>query len=318
MGIAAALGDRMKRLVSGFLMAASLQAATYYVTVAGLGGEADYDVRFTSWAKEIDKLLKSAGAEVKATTLSGSNATRAGVTGVLNEIAKTAGPQDVLVLMLIGHGTFDGVEYKFNLPGPDISGTELAALLDRVKTQRQLVVNMTSASGGSLAALKKEGRAVIMATKTGTEKNAVVFPRYWIEAMRDSASDTDKNEVISALEAFRYAEQKTARFYETQKRIATEHPQLEDTGKGDAVKTPSPENGEGLLAAKFPLLRIGAAQAAAKDPKKQALLQKKEQLEQQIDQLKYQRAAMPSDSYRQQLAKLLLELAQVQEELDKP
>ena len=49
---------------------------------------------------------------------------------------------------------------------------------------------------------------VITATKTGTEKNATVFARYWVEALRDPAADTDKNETISALEAFRYAERK--------------------------------------------------------------------------------------------------------------
>ena len=39
------------------------------------------------------------------------------------------------MLILIGHGTFDGVEYKFNLVGPDISGAELAALCDRMCRQ---------------------------------------------------------------------------------------------------------------------------------------------------------------------------------------
>ena len=34
------------------------------------------------------------------------------------ELASTAKPDDALVLMLIGHGTYDGVEYKFNIPGP--------------------------------------------------------------------------------------------------------------------------------------------------------------------------------------------------------
>ena len=31
------------------------------------------------------------------------------------------------MLILIGHGSFDGDEYKFNLVGPDISAAELAA-----------------------------------------------------------------------------------------------------------------------------------------------------------------------------------------------
>jgi hypothetical protein len=92
---------------------------------------------------------------------------------------------------------------------------------------------------------------------------------------------------------------------------------LEDTGKGDGVRTPSAENGEGLLASRFTLLRIGEAQIAAATPEKKALLAKREELEQQIDQLKYQKAALPVEEYKKQLAALLLELAKTQAELDK-
>lgn len=291
-------------------------AATHYVTVAGLGGEPEYEQRFESLAKEIDKLLKGAAGGGRVETLYGAQATKAKVTEILAGLSKASTGNDALVLMLIGHGTFDGIEYKFNLPGPDVGSVELASLLDRVPGQ-QLIVNMTSCSGGSAPALMKEGRAVITATKNGSEKNATVFARYWAEALRDPAADADKNEVISALEAFKYATEKTQRFYDTQKRLSTEHSQIEDTGKGEPTRTPSPDNGQGLLAGKFALLRLGSAQAAAATPGKRALLEKKEQLEQKIDQLKYSRAAMPTDQYRKQLAALLLELAQTQEELDK-
>ena len=179
-----------------------------------------------------------------------------------------------------------------------MSATDLAKLLDKVRATRQLVVNMTSASGGSIEALKRQNRVLITATKAGSEKNATVFTRYWLEALRDPAADTDKNDTISALEAFRYAQQKTANFYETQKRLATEHAVIEDTGAGVAVRTPSAENGNGLRAAAFPLVRLGSAQAAANDPEKRKLLEKKEDLEQQIDKLKYEKAAMPADEYK--------------------
>jgi hypothetical protein len=72
-----------------------------------------------------------------------------------------------------------------------------------------------------------------------------------------------------------------------------------------------------MLLSSFTLLRIGAAQRAAADPAKRALLDKKEEMERQIDTLKYQKAAMPDDQYRQQLTAALLELARVQQELDK-
>src|SRR5580700_63775 len=297
--------------------ARAAQAAPYYVTVAGLGGEPDYEQRFTALAKDLDKLFKAAANDAHVYTFTASDATKAKLTETLGQIARDAKADDEFTLILIGHGSYDGEQYKFNLPGPDISGEDLAILCDRILAKRQLIVNTTSASGGSIGALQKAGRIVIAATKTGTEKNATVFARYWVDALRDGSADTDKNEAISALEAFIYADRKTAAFYESQKRLATEHAVFEDTGKKEAVRAASAENGEGLLAANFVLLRLGAAQKAANDPAKRALLDKKEELERKIDTLKYQKAAMSAEDYKGQLSAALLELARVQEDLDK-
>jgi len=292
-------------------------AAPYYVTVAGLGGEADYEQRFTALAKDLDKIFKAAAADAHVYTLTGADSTKAHLTETLQQIAREAKPEDQFTLVLIGHGSYDGEEYKFNLPGPDISGEDLAILCDRIAAKRQLIVNTTSASGGSIGALQRAGRVVITATKTGTEKNATVFARYWVDSLRDGSADTDKNEAISALESFIYADRKTAEFYESQKRLATEHPVFEDTGKKEAVRAASAESGEGQLAGSFVVLRLRAAQAAANDPAKRALLAKKEELEQKIDLLKYQKAAMSADDYKKQLSDALLELAKTQEGLDK-
>jgi hypothetical protein len=299
------------------LMALPARGSVYSVTVAGLVGEPDYEQRFTAGANDLDKLLKTAGADVHVYTLTGAAATRARLTQVLAQVAHDARPEDDFVLTLIGHGSFDGVEYKFNLVGPDVSAAELADLCNRVAARRQLIVNTTSSSGGSIAALERPGRAIIAATKSGTEKNATVFARYWVEALRDPTVDVDKNEAISALEAFEYADRKTVAFYESQKRLATEHAVFEDTGKSDAVRAPSAETGQGRLLSNFTLLRMGAAQRAADDPAKRDLLAKKEELEQKVDTLKYQRAAMSQEDYKKQLTEALLELARIQEELDK-
>ncbi|HUB33268.1 MAG TPA: hypothetical protein VMA31_09570 [Bryobacteraceae bacterium] len=298
-----------------FLCALSAHATTFYLTISGLGGEPDYDQRFKMWAEDIDSSLKKAGGDTRVITLEAP--TRDKIRTQFAEITKDAKPADALVLMLIGHGSFDGVDYKFNIPGPDITGTELASLLDRIPATRQLVVNMTSSSGGSIEFLRRPNRVVISATKTGTEKNATVFARYWAEALRDPAADTDKNDSVSALEAFHYAERKTAEFFETNKRLATEHAVLEDTGKGEGERDPKQENGEGRLAAAFPVVRLGANAAAARDPVKRPLLERKEQIEQAIDQLKYEKAAMPADEYKKQLTTLLIELAKTQEALEK-
>jgi hypothetical protein len=293
------------------------RADTYFVTVAGLGGEPDYEQRFTELATDLDRIFKAAGANSHVFTLSGKDATRSNLTTVLRTIAEQAKPEDDFVLTLIGHGTYDGLEYKFNLVGPDVSGAGLAQLCGRIASKRQLVVNTSSASGGSLAALARHGRAVIAATKSGTEKNATVFARYWVEALQDSRADLDKNDSISALEAFQYATSKTAAFYESQKRLATEHAVFADTGTGAAVRVASTASGAGRLLSSVTLVRLGTERTAASDPAKRSLLVKKEQLERRIDTLKYQRAALSPQEYKQQLTESLVALAKVQEELDK-
>jgi hypothetical protein len=303
------------RLAALFACAICAHGATYYVTVSGLGGEPDYEQRFKMWAEDIDGSLKKAGGDAKVFTLQAP--TKEKVKAQFAEIARTAKPDDALVVMLIGHGSYDGVEYKFNIPGPDLTGAEIASLLDRVPATRQLVVVTTSSSGGAIEFLRRPNRVVIAATKGGTEKNATVFARFWAEALREPAADTDKNETVSAMEAFHYAQKKTAEFFESQKRLATEHAVLEDTGKGEGERDPKPENGEGKLASAFPVVRIGANAAAARDPNKRPLLDKKEQIENAIDKLKFEKAAMNAAEYKQQLTALLVELAKVQEELDK-
>ena len=295
--------------------ASQARAATYYVIVAGLGGEPDYEQRFTGAANDLDRVFKAGSESAHVFTLIGTQANATQLRATMGSVARDAKADDDFVLILIGHGSFDGVEYKFNLVGPDLTSSELAELRDRITARRQLVVNTTSSSGGSVAALERPGRAVIAATKSGTEKNATVFARYWVEALQDPAADTDKSDSISAMEAFVYAAKKTAAFYDAQKRLATEHAVFDDVGHGDPVRTQ--ENGQGLLMSSITVVRLGAGAQASNDPAKRALLEKKEELEQKIDELKYKKAAMEPEDYKQQLTAALVELAKVQEELDK-
>ncbi len=274
-------------------LAASAFGAEYRLTVAGLGGEPDYEQRFAALAADT---AKYGGAQV----LSGTQATREAIKAAIDKVAAQSRADDTFILTLIGHGTFDGLVYKFNIPGPDVSADELRAWLEKVQA-KQLVVVATSCSGAASTVLKAPNRAVITATKSGTEKNAVVFSRYWVEAMRDASADADKSDSVSAQEAFNYAKQKTASFYEMQKRLATEHPVMDDSGIG----------------ARFTLVRFGAAQRALNDPQKRMMLAHKEALEAAIDALKLEKAAMPIAEYKQKLNALLVELARIQEELDK-
>jgi hypothetical protein len=320
-GAAAEMGCDLKipsvsRILALFAMAAlAARAESYYLIVAGLGGEAEYEQRFTGWASDLTKLLK-AEPNSKVETLSGKDASKANIETKMREVAGAAKADDEFVALFIGHGSFDEQDYKFNIPGPDISAKELGALLDKIQA-KQAVILMTSSSGGAIPALQKPKRVVVTATKSGTEKNATIFARYFIEALRDKEADTDKSEILTVQEAFHYAEQKTAKFFETQKRLATEHAVIEDAGKGEGVKDPSPDNGEGLVAGRFTLLHLGSVASLVNDPEKQKLLKHKEELEASIDQLKYEKASMALPQYRQQLQEYLLDLAKTQEALDK-
>ena len=310
------MGCGVKRLLLALtcLLALAAHARTFYVIVAGLGGEPEYEQRFAAAANDLDRIFKAADATARVYTLVGAEATAARFRDTMNTVEREAKTDDDFVLILIGHGSFDGIEYKFDLPGPDVTAAEIAAMCDRVPSRRQLIVDTTSASGGAMQALEKPGRAVIAATKSGTEKNATVFARYWVEAFEDPSADADKSDSVSAMEAFLYATEKTAAFYNTEKRLAAEHAVFNDVGHGEPVREAG--NGQGMLLSNFTLLRLGASQLAANDPAKRALLDKKEELERKIDILKYRKAAMDPADYKKQLTDALVELSKVQEKLD--
>lgn len=298
-----------------FLLSTYANADIYYVVVSGLGGEPDYEQRFNAEAKDLDKILKNSTHSAHGFMLVGMEASSSRLKETLTTIAHSAKPEDDFVLILIGHGSFDGITYKFNLPGPDITAEEIAESCNHISSRRQLIVNTSSASGGAISALRHPGRAIVTATKSGTEKNATIFARYWVEALQDPSADTDKSGSISALEAFAYATKKTGSFYDSQKRLATEHAVFTDTISGEPVREAT--GGQGALMSSLILLRLGETQSAGSDPAKRILLGKKEELEQKIDTLKYQKAAMDPAEYKKQLTTMLLDLAHVQQEIDK-
>jgi hypothetical protein len=317
MAAPATMGSGVKIVLLVMLALPQLHAATYDVIVAGLGGTPEYQTQFDKWASDLEHNLQANGPDTHIQKITGAAATRDNLRHVLTDLAGSLRPDDAFALMMIGHGTFDGTEYKYNIPGPDITAEELAQLLNRLPATRQLVVNMTSCSGASLPVLARKDRIVITATKSGTEKNATVFARYWIDALQDPAADADHNGSVSALEAFEYARRKTAGYFDAEKLLATEHPLLSDNGTATGIRDVKAPGANTFMAAAFPVLRPPTETATAVNPEKQQLLSKKQELEAKIDKLKYQKASMEPDEYKQQLTALLLELARTQADIDR-
>ena len=72
------------------------------------------------------------------------------------EIKKSRRKDDFVLMVLLGHGTFDGDVAKFNLVGPDLTANDWTELLDRRAGPRR-VVNTTEASFPFLEALTRQG-----------------------------------------------------------------------------------------------------------------------------------------------------------------
>ncbi|MBI3934816.1 MAG: hypothetical protein HY316_08985 [Acidobacteria bacterium] len=311
-------------VLTGVARAQTAQPSTYAVIITGLGGDPDYGKMIDGWGKDLHTALEKSGLgkdhlywlastkqeEVYAVSQADQ------IKRLLDMLAARMTPQDAFQLFLIGHGSYDDYDYRFNIPGPDLTAGQISELLARIPCERQLVVNMTSASGASLPLWQKKGRIVITSTSAGQERNFSVFARYFVAALQEPAADADKNESISALETYRYAVREVMRYYESQKRLATEHPLIEDRGEGEGVREATPENGEGLLAMAMALRHMGNAETALDTPQARPLRARKRQAEEAIEQLKYKKASMDTADYMQQLEALLVDLAQVQQQLD--
>jgi hypothetical protein len=244
--------------------------------------------------------------------------TRDNLTQVCRDIAAKARKEDLVFVFMTGHGSYEQNTYKLNLPGPDPTGDELAALFSLFAVDRTVVVNATNSSGGSLGSLSQPGRIVITSTKSGMERNQTHFASFFIEGLKAENGDTDKNERVSMLEAFAYAALKVEEYYSKEEALQTEHPILDDNGDGQGHDKPGPDNGDGSLArvtymdAGSPLITRGAL-----SPERQALAQEAQSLERQIEAIKYAKSGMPEEEYEKKLEALLLKLARINEQLRK-
>ena len=235
---------------------------------------------------------------------------------VCRDLAGKVNKEDLVFVFIDGHGSYDGKAYKLNLVGPDPTAEKLAAILYSIPAQRFVILNATNCSGGSVPALSQEGRIVIAATKSGTEKNQTHMGRYFIDAFADNAADSDKNGRVSIAEAFSFTKKKVEDYYGSEGNLQTEHPVLDDNGDAKANDKPSPENGDGLLAANT-FLDAGVPSGIRKGltAEQQELERAARELEKQIEALKYSKDKMTEAEYENKLEDLLLRLARINAKL---
>ena len=302
-----------------FVASPAFAADRYALIVSGASGEPQYQQQYGEWRTSLIGVLheKLSFDESHIETLfDGGDADHASnainVRRAVDRLRARMRGDDVLLIVLLGHGTFDGTEAKFNLVGPDLTASEWAALLKPLPG-RLVVVNSSAASFPFLERLAGPRRIVVTATDSASQRFDTVFPRYFIEALGDPASDIDKNGRVSIWEAFLSSSLKVRRYYEQKGQLATERALLDDNGDGQGREAGG-DGTDGSLASRA-YLDPDTADAAPTDEELLALLQKRATLETDADDLKERRALMTPEEYAKEFERLMLELARVSRDI---
>ena len=296
----------------------------FLLIVVGLAGDPEHGKTFHKWGTTMaeaserlgvpkERLVYLVDQPMEGDAAVSGRATRDEIGKALDGFAKQAGPEDVVFIMLIGHGSFDGRESKFNLPGPDMAAADFNLLLKRLPTKQVVLVNATSASGPFIDGLSAPGRTIVTATRSGAEHFTTLFGGFFIDALTSEAADADKNKRVSVLEAFKFAKTEVARAYEREGLLATEHALLDDDGDKEGSADPSntgndPKNKDGKVAA---VLSLGVAgdDGLPSDPKLRALHVERRDLERRVESLRLLKESMDPAKYSAELEKLVTAIA---------
>jgi len=301
------------------LMLPSIAAAQerFALVVEGAPGEAKYAEQHAGWrdklAKTLREVYKIPGSQLVVLNGSGtaSPATSEAVRAAITRFSTSMRPMDVVLIVLIGHGTFDGEHAKFNLVGPDLSAAEWKALVDRLPGE-VVFVNTASASSPFIQAISGPKRVVITATAVPAQRFHTVFAEYFIDGLARSDADIDRNGRRSVFEAFAYASLRVRQHYEQRGQLATERALIDDDGDGTGRESAA----EGRDGTRASLAYLDADRAAiVTDAGMLRLMQRRDALLLEIDELKKRRLMMPPAEYDGLLEKLLIDLALVSREI---
>ncbi len=291
----------------------------FLLIIVGLAGDPEHGTAFEKWGASMAAAGGRLGVEREhvvllgeagdGTTRPSGRATKDEILKAFDAMSKSATADDVVFVTLLGHGSFDGVDAKFNLPGPDLSAKEFNALIRRLPTRQIVFVNTSSASGPFIEELSGPGRTIVTATRNGAERYATLFGGYFVDGLTSDEADADKNKRISVLEAFRFAKGEVTRAYEREGLLATEHALLDDNGDKQGSPEPTPTAADGKLAA---ALSVGSTEAALplpSDPKLRALVIEQRELERRVEALRLLKDSMEPARYQSELERLVTELA---------
>jgi hypothetical protein len=275
-------------------------SATQVLVISGLGGEAEYAQRFEDWSANIAQHAATVEGSAGVTRLAGAAVSAQSIEAAIRSTAAKLKAGDSFVLVLLGHGSFDGNDYRFNIPGPDVTGAQLATWLNRIPASiPQLIVNATSTSGAVAEQWAKPNRIIITATQSGGERNATKFGGFWAEALGNAEADLDKDGIITAQEAYDFANRRVADAFKADASIVTEHARI-----------------VGKEAARFIVARLGGAAQFASDDELIALRAQQRQFEEQLGALRVQKSELTEDDFYARIEPVLVDMARLGVRID--
>jgi hypothetical protein len=299
----------------------SFAADRYAVVVTGASGGDDYARKYdTLRVSFVSTLKEKFGFEPSHLAVLADHesagvllATRANVQHVLSDLRQRMTKDDLLFVLLIGHGTSaNGEDAKFNLVGPDLSASEWNDLVKPIPG-RLVFVDTSGASFPFMQKLAGRGRVVLTATDSAAQQFETVFPEFFIKAFEDPAADLDKDGRVSLWEAFSYASAGVRQWFDQHGQLPTERPLLDDDGDGVGREAQNPGSDGALARAVY--LEPDAASAVEGGATLTVLQKAKADLERRIEELKARKSAMAPDAYDAELERLLLELARVSQQI---
>ena len=301
------------------LSATASAEVRWAIVLSGASGGPKYAEQMKEWRATIQGALverygftaDKVRVFVDETVKTGETGSAENVRRVLGQIRKEMAREDLLLVVLLGHGTYDGEVAKFNLVGPDFTAADWAGMLKGLPGQ-VAVVNTTAASFPFLESLSGPNRVVITATDSPAQKYATVFPDYFAKAMAEASSDIDKNGRTSLFEVLQATSAAVKQHYEQRGQLATERAVFDDNGDGVGreAEAPGPDGGVARL-----LYLDSELPAAANNPELAGLLQRRRELEIAAETLKQKKGTMAQPTWEAEYEKLMIELARVSREI---
>ena len=291
------------------------------MVVAGAGGDEEYTSLFSEWAGALAKAFQGNSGELVNITNKPENTDARKI--IETKLKKwSEAKDDEIWILLVGHGTFDGKQAKFNLVGDDVSDLEFQRWLK--PHQGPLVfINTSSSSAPFIRTLSGPNRVVATATKSGYEQNFCRFGGYMSAALEQKNADLDKDGAVSVLEAFLIASRKVEEYYRENDRLVSESALLDDNGDGRGTpaswfrgvridKKAQEKNGaDGKLSRLvFPIVPLKEQDIP------EPLRNKRSQVENKIETLRSLKKTLGADVYYRDLEKLFIELAKVNDQIE--